>query len=238
MISLRDPRARPVVVTSVTLGVAVGVFSILFGVGAVAAGATIPQTCAMSLLVFTGASQFSAIAVVASGGSLGSALGGALILAARNGVFGLTMSRRLTGRLPTRLLAAHLVLDESTAMSTAQTDPELQRAAFWITGASIYIFWNLGTLVGALAGNAIDPRRFGLDAAIPAAFVAVLWPNLRTRHGRQAMALGALLCLVSTPFVPIGLPVLIASMAILIALPTPTSPSDGPDSPVAGELPA
>ena len=221
-----------------TLGVAVGVFSILFGVGAVAAGATIPQTCAMSLLVFTGASQFSAIAVVASGGSLGSALGGALILAARNGVFGLTMSRRLTGRLPTRLLAAHLVLDESTAMSTAQTDPELQRAAFWITGASIYIFWNLGTLVGALAGNAIDPRRFGLDAAIPAAFVAVLWPNLRTRHGRQAMALGALLCLVSTPFVPIGLPVLIASMAILIALPTPTSPSDGPDSPVAGELPA
>lgn len=238
MISLRDPRARPVVVTSVTLGLAVGVFSILFGVGAVAAGATIPQTCAMSLLVFTGASQFSAIAVVASGGSLGSALGGALILAARNGVFGLTMSRRLTGRLPTRLLAAHLVLDESTAMSTAQTDPELQRAAFWITGASIYIFWNLGTLVGALAGNAIDPRRFGLDAAIPAAFVAVLWPNLRTRHGRQAMALGALLCLVSTPFVPIGLPVLIASMAILIALPTPTSPSDGPDSPVAGELPA
>ena len=238
MISLRDPRARPVVVTSVTLGLAVGVFSILFGVGAVAAGASIPQTCAMSLLVFTGASQFSAIAVIASGGSLGSALGGALILAARNGVFGLTMSRRLTGRLPTRLLAAHLVLDESTAMSTAQTDPELQRAAFWITGASIYVFWNLGTLVGALAGNAIDPRKFGLDAAIPAAFVAVLWPNLRTRHGRQAMALGALLCLASTPFVPIGLPVLIASLAILVALPPPRSPSDGPDSPVAGELPA
>lgn len=238
MISLRDPRARPVVVTSVTLGLAVGVFSVLFGVGAVAAGASIPQTCAMSLLVFTGASQFSAIAVIASGGSLGSALGGALILAARNGVFGLTMSRRLTGRLPTRLLAAQLTIDESTAMSTAQDDPDLQRAAFWITGASIYIFWNLGTLVGALAGNAIDPRKFGLDAAIPAAFVAVLWPNLRTRHGRQAMALGALLCLVSTPFVPIGLPVLIASAAILVALPAPTSSIDGPDSPVAGELPA
>lgn len=245
MISLRDPRARPVVVTSVTLGLAVGVFSVLFGVGAVAAGATIPQTCAMSLLVFTGASQFSAVAVIASGGSLGSALGGALILAARNGVFGLTMSRRLTGRLPTRLVAAQLTIDESTAMSVAQDDPELQRAAFWITGVSIYIFWNLGTLVGALAGNAIDPRRFGLDAAIPSAFVAVLWPNLRTRHGRQAMALGALLCLVSTPFVPIGLPVLIASLAILVALPAPRPDDDGSDGPSssssscgAGELPA
>ena len=241
MISLRDPRARPVVVTSVTLGLAVGVFSVLFGVGAVAAGASVPQTCAMSLLVFTGASQFSAIAVVAGGGTLGSALGGALILAARNGVFGLTMSRRLTGRLGTRLLAAQLTIDESTAMSTAQEDPELQRAAFWITGVSIYVFWNLGTLVGALAGNAIDPRRFGLDAAIPAAFVAVLWPNTRTRHGRQAMALGALLCLATTPFVPIGLPVLIASLAILVALPAPgpnPSAADGPSSPVAGELPA
>lgn len=238
MISLRDPRARPVVVTSVTLGLAVGVFSILFGVGAVAAGASIPQTCAMSLLVFTGASQFSAVAVIAGGGSIGSALGGALVLAARNGVFGLTMSRRLTGRLPTRLLAAQLTIDESTAMSTAQEDPELQRAAFWITGVSIYIFWNLGTLIGALAGNAIDPRRFGLDAAIPSAFVAVLWPHSRTRNGRRAMALGGALCLLATPFVPIGVPVLIASLAIFIALPAPTSADEGPAAPVAGELPA
>ncbi|MCU1396092.1 MAG: branched-chain amino acid transporter permease [Ilumatobacteraceae bacterium] len=238
MISLRDPRVRPVATTSITLGIAVGIFAILFGVGAVDAGASTAQACAMSLLVFTGASQLSAVAVIAGGGSVGSALGGALVLAARNGVFGLTMSRRLTGRLPTRLLAAQLTIDESTAMATAQTDPDLQRAAFWITGVSIYVFWNLGTLVGALAGNAIDPKKFGLDAAIPSAFVAVLWPHTRTRRGRRAMALGAALCLVSIPFVPIGVPVLISATAILIAIPPP-GPDDAPsDEHVTGELPA
>jgi len=221
MISLRDQRARPVLTASITLGMAVGVFAVLFGVGSVAAGGSIAQTCAMSLLVFTGASQLSAVAVIAGGGSVGSALGGALVLAARNGVFGLTMSRRLTGRLPTRLLAAQLTIDESTAMATAQTEPELQRLAFWVTGVSIYVFWNLGTLVGALAGNAIDPKRFGLDAAIPSAFVALLWPHLRTRNGRVAMVLGATLCLATIPFAPVGVPVLVASLAILIALPNP-----------------
>jgi 4-azaleucine resistance transporter AzlC len=200
---------------------AVGVFAVLFGVGSVAAGGSIAQTCAMSLLVFTGASQLSAVAVIAGGGSVGSALGGALVLAARNGVFGLTMSRRLKGRLPTRLLAAQLTIDETTAMATAQTDPALQRIAFWVTGVSLYICWNLGTLVGALAGNAIDPKRFGLDAAIPSAFVAVLWPHLHNRNGRRAMLLGALLCLATVPVLPIGVPVLVASLAILIALPHP-----------------
>ena len=238
MISLRDPRVRPVVTTSVTLGFAVGVFAILFGVGAVGAGASTAQACAMSLLVFTGASQLSAVAVIAGGGSLGSALGGALVLAARNAVFGLTMSRRLTGRLPIRLIAAQLTIDESTAMATAQQDPELQRVAFWITGISVYVFWNLGTLVGALAGNAIDPKRFGLDAAIPSAFVAVLWPHLSTRRGRHAMAVGAALCVVSIPFVPIGVPVLLSSLAILVALPAPRADELGEDDHVVGELPA
>jgi predicted branched-subunit amino acid permease len=231
MISLRDDRVRPILTTGVTLGLAVGVFAVLFGVGAVGAGASIPQTCAMSLLVFTGASQLSAVAVIAGGGSVGSALGGALVLAARNGVFGLTMSRRVTGRLPTRLLAAQLTIDESTAMATAQHDPELQRAAFWITGVSVYVFWNLGTLVGALAGNAIDPKKFGLDAAIPSAFVAILWPHLRTPLGRRAMALGALLCIATIPFVPVGVPVLIASLAILVAVPAPVGEVDHMDLP-------
>ncbi len=231
MISLRHERVRPILTTGVTLGLAVGVFAVLFGVGAVGAGASIAQTCAMSLLVFTGASQLSAVAVIAGGGSVGSALGGALVLAARNGVFGLTMSRRLTGRLPTRLLAAQLTIDESTAMATAQQDPELQRAAFWITGVSVYVFWNLGTLVGALAGNAIDPKKFGLDAAIPSAFVAILWPHLRTPLGRRAMALGSLLCIATIPFVPVGVPVLIASLAILIAVPAPAGEVDHMDLP-------
>lgn len=217
--TLRDPKLRPMISACITLGLAVGVFSISFGVAAVSAGASVFQACAMSLLVFTGASQFSAVSVVAGGGSIGSALGGALMLAARNGVFGLANSRRLTGRLPTRLLAAQLTIDESTAMCAAQQDPVAQRAAFWITGVSVYIFWNLGTLMGALAGSAINPKTFGLDAAIPSAFVAMLWPQLQTVRGRIAALLGAGICLVTLAILPIGLPVLAASLAILIGVP-------------------
>ena len=163
----RDPRMRPVITASVTLGFAVGVFAISFGVGAVSAGASVAQACAMSLLVFTGASQFAAVSVIGAGGSMASALGGALLLATRNGVYGLAMARRLPGTLGRRLVAAQLTVDEPTAMSAAQTDPAAQRAAFWITGWSVYVFWNLGTLAGALAGTAIDPKTFGLDAAFP-----------------------------------------------------------------------
>jgi 4-azaleucine resistance transporter AzlC len=210
---------RPVITASFTLALAVGVFGISFGVGAVSAGASVAQTCAMSLLVFTGASQFSAVSVIGAGGSTASALGGSLLLAARNGVYGLTMSRRLTGPLGRRLLAAQLTTDESTAMSAAQSEPDQQRAAFWITGVSLYLFWNLGTLLGALAGSAIDPEKFGLDAAFPAAYVAMLLPLLRDRRGRLAALLGAVICLVLIPFVPVGIPILCASLAVLVGIP-------------------
>jgi 4-azaleucine resistance transporter AzlC len=223
--ALLTPPRRAVLTTSVTLGFAVGVFAILFGVGAVAAGASTWQACAMSMLAFTGASQLSAVAVMASGGSVASALGGALLLAARNGVFGLTMSKTITGSLATRLVAAQLTVDEPTAMASGYDEPDLQRLAFWATGLSIYLFWNLGTLIGALAGSAIDPAKYGLDAAIPSAFVAMLWPHLRTTNGRRAAALGAILCLATTPLLPIGLPILVAATAIFIGLPAPTNQS-------------
>lgn len=209
---------RPVITASVTLGFAVGVFAISFGVGAVSAGASVAQTCVMSLLVFTGATQFSAISVIGAGGSTASALGGALLLAARNGVYGLAMARRVPGSLGKRLLAAQLTIDESTAMSSAQTDPVAQRTAFWITGLSVYLFWNLGTLLGALAGKAIDPQTFGLDAAFPAAFVAMVMPQLRDWRGRLAAAFGALICLALIPFVPVGIPILCAALAVLVGV--------------------
>lgn len=214
-----DPRLRSVVTASVTLGLATGVFAVSFGVLAVSAGASMAQTCVMSLLVFTGASQLSAVSVIGAGGSAGSALGGALLLAARNGVYGLTMAGRMRGRLATRLVAAHVTIDESTAMSSAQEDPEAQRIAFWITGIGIYVFWNIGTLVGALAGDAIDPEKYGLDGAFPAAFVAMLWPLLRTRRGRLAAVLGAVISLATIPFVPLGVPLLCATLAIAVGIP-------------------
>lgn len=210
---------RPVVMASVTLAAAVGVFGVAFGVGAVSAGGSVAQACVMSLLVFTGASQFSAVSVVAAGGTAGAALGGALLLAARNGVYGLTMSRIIRGSLATRLLAAHLTLDETTAIATAQGDRRAQRTAFWITGVALFGFWNLGTLIGALAGSAIDPQTYGLDAAFPAAYVAMVAPQLRSRLGLLAGLLGAAICLVLIPFTPVGIPILCASAACLLGVP-------------------
>ena len=170
---------RSLAASCAVLGAAVGVFGIAFGVGSVAAGGSVAMTCAMSLLVFTGASQFSAVSVIASGGSTAAALAGASLLAARNGVYGLAMSRTLRGSLLKRIVAAQITIDESTAMSSAQEEPRAARLAFWCTGLSVYVFWNAGTLTGALAGNAIDPEKFGLDAAFPAGFVAMVIPHLQ-----------------------------------------------------------
>lgn len=217
----RDERLRPVLAACVTLGFAVGVFAISFGVTSVSAGASVGQTCAMSLLVFTGASQFSAVSVFGAGGSAASAFGGAALLAARNSVYGLTMAPHLKGSLPKRLLAAQLTIDESTAMAAAQDDEQHRTAAFWITGLSIYLFWNLGTLIGAVLGSAIDPEKFGLDAAFPAAFLAMLWPLLRARRSRLAAAIGATVCLVLIPFAPVGVPILCAAVGIVVGIPQP-----------------
>jgi 4-azaleucine resistance transporter AzlC len=210
---------RPVVTASLTLGTAVGVFGFVFGVSAISAGASVAQACVMSLLVFTGASQFTAVSVVGSGGSIASALGGSLLLAARNSVYGLAMARRLPGSLRRRLVAAQLIIDESTAMSVAQTDVEAGRTAFWITGCTVYALWNLATLAGALVGTAIDPTKFGLDAAFPAAFVSMLWPLLRTTRGRLAASLGAIICLSLAPVLPVGAPILCAALAVLVGVP-------------------
>jgi len=209
---------RPVVAASLTLGAVVGVFGIVFGVGAVSAGGSVLQTCAMSLLVFTGASQFTAVSVIDSGGTTGSALSSAMVLAARNGVYGLTMARHLDGSLARRLLAAQLTIDESTAMATAQTDRRSRATAFWITGVSVYVFWNLGTLIGALAGSSIDPQTYGLDAAFPAGFVAMVAPHYTTPNGRAAGVIGGLIALVTIPFVPIGMSILLAGVAVLVGV--------------------
>lgn len=212
---------REVVGASLTLGVAVGVFGAVFGVGAVSAGASVLQACAMSLLVFTGASQLSAVSVIAAGGSTASALGGAMVLAARNTVYGLTMAQYLgrMGSLGRRLVAAQLVIDETTAMTAAQEQPRLRSTAFWITGVTTFVCWNVATLAGAVVGSNIDPLKYGLDVAFPAGFVAMVAPHYRTPAGRAAGLLGGAICLVLIPFTPIGVPILCASLAVLVGVP-------------------
>lgn len=217
----RDKSLRQVFAACVTLGVATGVFAVSFGVAAVGAGASVAQTCVMSLLIFTGATQFSAVSVLGAGGSAASAFGGAALLAARNAVYGLALAPILKGRLGTRLVAAQVVVDESTAMAAAQSDERHRRAAFWITAVSLYLFWNTGTLIGALLGSTVDPETYGLDAAFPAAFVAMVWPLLRDRRAALAAAIGATVCLALIPFTPVGVPILCATLAVLVGVPKP-----------------
>lgn len=204
---------------AVALGFGIGVFGVTFGVLATTAGLTVAQTSAMSLLVFTGASQFAAVSIVAAGGSPIAALGGALLLAARNALYGLPISRVVHGSRLKRLFAAQLIIDESTAMSTARRDPEEATRAFWWAGISVFVFWNVGTLLGAIGGNSIgNPETYGLDAAFPAGLLALVLPALKLPSGRAAAATGAVVALAATPFTPEGVPILLAAAGVPVGL--------------------
>lgn len=209
---------RPIVSACLVVGVAIGIFGVSFGVVAVASGTTVAQACVMSLLVFTGASQLSAVSVVAMGGSMASALGGAYLLACRNLVYGLTIAPTLEGPVWRRVVGAQMVIDETTAISTAQSDPRLRKWAFWVSGILFGTLWNVGTLVGALLGTSIDPQTFGLDVAFPVMFVTMIVPHLASRAGKSAALFGAIAVVATAPFLPIGLPVLVAAFGTLFGL--------------------
>ncbi len=210
----------PYVRDAVILGAAVGFFGVAFGVLAVTSGLTIAQTMAMSMLVFTGASQFIAVSVVGAGGSAAAALASALLLAARNAFYGISVSRMVppgTG-VAQRMAAAQLTIDESTALALAQPRASDRWGAFLAGGLSVYVFWNLGTLAGAVGGDAIgDPGVLGLDAAFPAGFIALMMPALRHRSGLLAAVAGAGICAALIPFTRPGLPVLAAALGAVIA---------------------
>jgi predicted branched-subunit amino acid permease len=202
---------RPIVRDGLGVGVAVGALGLSFGALAVASGLSVLQACALSLLMFTGASQFAFVGLI--GGGVAAAVATALLLGARNSLYGL----RLAPYLRPRGLAAHFVIDESAAMAVRDT-PDDTRLGFWSAGLAVFAFWNVATLIGALAGNAIsDPNAFGLDAAAPAAFLALLAPRLTTREPQAIAGLAAVAALASVPFVPAGTPVLVAAVVAVAA---------------------
>ena len=198
------------------IGIAVGVYGISFGVLAVAAGMSPAQACVMSMLVFTGASQFAFVGVLAGGGGALAALAPAVLLALRNAAYGLALAPIMRGRLRDRALLAQLVIDESTAMARAEDDPRAARRAFLATGMSVWICWNAGTLAGALAGGVLgDPRALGLDAMFPAAFLALLAPQLRRPGAPVAAVAGVAIAVALLPFAPAGVPVIAALGGVL-----------------------
>lgn len=198
-----------------------GAFGASFGAVSVASGLSVWQTMVLSLVMFSGASQFALVGVIGSGGAGLAAVPTALLLGVRNAFYGVPLTRILGRRAlagPRRLVTAQLVIDETTAMAVGHDEPESQRYAFWTTGVLLFLLWNAGTLVGALGGSAIgEPETLGLDAMIPAAFLALLWPRLRTVEGRVVAAGGALVATVLIPLVPAGVPVLAAAPIAVVA---------------------
>lgn len=227
---------------SLGVGFAVGAYGFAFGAASVAAGLSVLQTCLLSLLTFTGGTQFAVVGVVAGGGTLAAALTSGLLLGSRNTLYAMRLAPLLKVRGLRRFMAAHGTIDESMAMATGQqagrsggppacggestamavgqqTD-ELSRVAFWWTFGGVFVFWNLSTLLGAAGASALgDPTKFGLDAVIPAAFLALLAPRLRgpARIERRVAVGGAVIALVLIPFTPPGVPILAACAALLLA---------------------
>jgi predicted branched-subunit amino acid permease len=212
-----DRRAQ-VIRQAVSVGVASGTYGVSFGALSVAAGLSIVQTCVLSVLMFTGGSQFALVGVVAAGGSGPAAVATSTLLGLRNGLYGLQLTRLLGLRGVRRVVGAQLTIDESTAVAIGQPEPAASRLGFWATGASVFVLWNLTTLLGALAGNALgDPKRYGLDAAAASAFLALLWPRLRAGEPRAVAVAAAFVAIVLAPAVPAGVPVLSAGVTAVVA---------------------
>jgi len=200
------------------VGIATGAYGLSFGAISTAAGLSVPQTCVLSLVLFSGGSQFALAGVIGGGGAAMTGAATAVLLGVRNGFYGLRLTRLLDLRRWQRPVAAQLVIDESTAMAVVRTSRPAARLAFWATGLSVFVLWNLATLIGALAATLLrDPRTLGLDAAAPAAFLALMAPRLRSREPRVVALIAAVVAMASVPFVPTGVPVILAAAVAFVA---------------------
>ena len=202
------------------VAVPVGLYGAAFGAASISAGLDLLQTIALSSILFSGASQFAIVGVIGSGGGAIAAILASALLGIRNGFYALRMAPLLEAQGLRRLIAAHITIDEATAVALAQDqeDRNSVRKGFWFTGIGVFIFWNLFTIVGALSASILeDPSKWGLDSAVPAAFLALLWPQLTSRRLRIIALLAMVMALALSPFVTAGLPIISVVLIALIA---------------------
>lgn len=202
-----------------SIGVSLIPFGLAFGVSCTKAGLSWVQALGFSSLVFTGGSQFAAVGVLGDGGGAAAAIGAGLLLSIRSLVYGLVMAPTLKGSFAYRALASQLMIDESIAVSTSQTTPQARRMGYFVGGLSVFFFWNITTVIGAVAlkSNGDLVTKFGLDATVPAAFAALLWPRLKDPANRRVAIVGALIALVLIPIAPAGIPIVASGFAVVVA---------------------
>lgn len=202
---------RATATASLSVSFTVGLYGIAFGAAGVAAGFSLLQTCLLSLLTFSGASQFAVVGVIGAGGSAISAISTASLLGVRNSLYGLRLAPLLKLKGFKRVVGAQVTIDESTGVALGQSDlgEDAMRQGFWLTGIGVYIFWNFFTVIGALGAQAMgDPAAWGLDAAVPAAFLGLVWPRLTNKRERAIAVSAMALALAMTPFVAAGIPII------------------------------
>lgn len=211
-------RLSPAQKRGLSVGLATGLYGISFGALAVVAGLSVWQASALSLLMFTGGSQFAFIGVIGGGGSLGAATAAASLVGVRNAVYGVTANAMLRPHGWRKVAAAQVTIDESIAVASATEDPVEERRGFWAAGLAVFVLWNLFTVLGALAGNALgDPAAWGLDGAAVAAFLGLLWPRLKGRDPIVVAVLAAVVTVAVAPMVPGGIPIILAAVVSVVA---------------------
>jgi predicted branched-subunit amino acid permease len=212
-----NPKRNQVDRTALSVAFTVGLYGAAFGAAGVTAGFSILQTCLLSILLFSGASQFAVVGIMGAGGSAVSAIATSTLLGFRNALYGLQMAPILKVKGMKRILAAQITIDESTAVATLQENDADRRRGFYITGVGVYIFWNLFTFLGALGASAIgDPSVWGLDAAVPAAFCGLIWPRLKNKTHFVVSAVAIAWALLLTPITPAGIPIITTVLLAVI----------------------
>jgi predicted branched-subunit amino acid permease len=212
-----NPKKNQVDRTALSVAFTVGLYGAAFGAAGVTAGFSILQTCLLSILLFSGASQFAVVGIMGAGGSAVSAIATATLLGFRNALYGLQMAPILKVKGLNRILAAQITIDESTAVATLQENDADRRRGFYITGIGVYVFWNLFTFLGALGASAIgDPSVWGLDAAVPAAFCGLIWPRLKNKTHFVVSAVAIAWALLLTPITAAGIPIITTVLLAVI----------------------
>ena len=212
-----NPKTNPVDRTSLSVAFTGGLDGAAFGAAGVTAGFSILQTCLLSLLLFSGASQFAVVGIMGAGGSAISAIATATLLGFRNSLYGIQMAPILKVIGIKRILSAQITIDESTAVATMQENDSDKRRGFYVTGIGVYVFWNLFTYLGALGASAIgDPAAWGLDAAVPAAFAGLVWPRIKKKREFLITAAAIALALLLTPIAPAGVPIITTVLLAVI----------------------